>query len=326
MADFSYTWDGPGQVALASAVDQSAQYRQVGFALIDYLRDLCGWTVERSSPGDGTAGAGDNIVNEADIVWGTANTENHSWALMRPPVGKGNPSGGAQQGLVIDFAHVNAADATPQNVMLYLGHGPAIDNGDANSRAVLQSEETLLTLTMIPWAAPVAGSICRYTNDNGDMIFGLKANGDLFFRAGIILASDPDNAIGENTLWMFAFGAAGSVFTATQLTLANNFRALRADASAFTTSPIFHSMPLNLTNWSTGQESVQGRVPWRDVEVLANSATGGEQRNFGLLRDVLACPPGNVFNQADPNDDGGEAPYEWRSIGSIVVPSNADVT
>ncbi len=324
MADFSYAWTGPAQVALTSAVDQQVQYRQIGFALINYLRTLCGYTTERACDGV-TAGAGNNIVDETDIVWGTVDTENHSWIALRPPTGKGNPSGGAQHVVIIDFANA-AADTTPQSVTIVLGHGPLTSNGDANSRAVAQNEDNALVTNMVPWTAPISGSICRYESSNDDLIFAVKADGELNFRFGVILASDPNNAIGTNTLWMFGLGSTGDVFTDSNFAVAGNFRALRPDATGLSTAPIFQTNAFALTAWPNGQESVQGRVPWRDIEVLGNGAAAGESRNFGLFRDVLGCPRNTPFNQADPNDDGGEAPYEWRSIGDIVVPSNADVT
>jgi hypothetical protein len=324
MANFSYAWTGPAQVALTSSVDQGAQYRQIVFALIDYLRDLCGYTIERSCDGV-TAGAGDLIVDESDIVWGTENTENHSWALLRPPTGKGNPSGGGQLGVIVNCDHINAADLTPQNVNLILGHGPVLTNGDTETRCTLQTEDNALQITIVPWAEPISGSICRYENSNNDLIFLVKANGELFFRTAVIIASDPDNAIGNNTLWMFAVGTVVDCLTVSQLAGQANFRSLRADGTNPSASVAMHSSALNLSNWTNGQEAVQGRVPWRDIEILSNGI-GTEARNLGLFRDVLACPPQTPFNQADPNDDGGEAPYEWRSIGDLVVPSNADVT
>jgi len=40
------------------------------------------WSVESSSPGDGTFGAGDNWANKDDVVWANTGT-NHSWIVFR---------------------------------------------------------------------------------------------------------------------------------------------------------------------------------------------------------------------------------------------------
>ena len=328
MADFSYAWTGPEQVALASAVDQGAQYRQVGFAIIDMLRTLCGYTVEQSSDGGGVNfGAGDFIANEGDIVWGLINTQNHSYALLRPPAGKGNPAGGAEHGIVVDFAHDNA-DTTPQTVQLWFGSGPVVTPGDANSRPVLQNEENALTTNLIPWTAPIAGSICRWENSNNDFLFGVKANGESFFRFFLILASDPDNAQGTYTLWLFAIGSGGAADAVSDSNLTNgsNFRSLRADGTGPTIAVSLFSMPFELTSWPDGQEDTSNRVLWRDIEVAANGSAVGEARVFGLFRDVLACPRNTPFNQADPDDNGNEAPYEWISVGDLVLPCDQEIT
>ncbi len=325
MASFDFDWTGPEQTALTSSVDQGAQYRQLGFNFIDMLRDLCGYTVEASSDGGGVNfGAGDFIVDEADIVWGTADTQNHSYALLRPPSGKGSPSSAPGFGVIIDFNNSNA-DATPQSISLYLGFGNTLTSGDANSRPTLQNEESVLTINMVPWTAPVAGSFCRWENTNNDFVFAVKADGEAFFRAIFIIASDPDNALGDNTMWMQASASTTDQVTDSSLTVATSFRNMLADGTAAPTNVALYSTAFELTALTNGQEAVTGRVPWRDVEVIGNGSTASG-RILGLFRDVLACPRNTPFNQRDPDDDGGEAPYEWIAIGDILLPSDAEIT
>jgi hypothetical protein len=325
MASFDFDWTGPEQTALTSSVDQGAQYRQLGFNFIDMLRDLCGYTVEASSDGGGVNfGAGDFIVDEADIVWGTGDTQDHSYALLRPPAGKGNPSSAPGFGIIVDFTNANV-DATPQTVVLVFGFGNTLTNGDANSRPTLQNEESTVTINLVPWTAPVAGSFCRWENTNNDFVFAVKADGELFFRCIIIIASDPDNALGNNTLWMLASAATNDQVTDSNFGSAVGFRNMLADGTAAATNVTLFSSAFGLTSWTNGQEAVTGRVLWRDVEVLSNGS-GASARVLGLFRDVLSCPRNTPFNQRDPDDDGAEAPYEWIGIGDILLPSDAEIT
>lgn len=323
MATFSYTWVQT-QTAFNSAVDQGDQYEQLGLAYVNTFVTGASWTVERSSDGT-TAGAGNNITTQADIVWGDAGLDAHSWIVLRPPTGKGNPSGGGQMGIIIDWSESDT-DTTPQSIEIFVGHGPLATNGSTTTRATLTTEDQTMALNVIPWAAATAGSYVTWTNSNNDVLLGVKQNGNNFFEAFNIYASDPDNATGNNTLWVFGQSSTVDVVTATNMTSSALYRNMLGDASPAATAVGMIGVSFELTNWTNGQNSDSSTVPWRDIELASNSGTAGNARHLGLFRDVLCAPNNTPFNTLDQNDDGASSPYEWRSIGALVVPSNAVIT
>jgi hypothetical protein len=324
-------WTGPNQVTFSSASDQAVQYREKGFGIIDDMRSV-GWTSGRSSNGT-NAGAGTDfatgrIEDADDIVFGTEASQAHSWVEMIPPSGKGNPAMGTAFRVFLNFNNSNA-DTTPQNVDIYLAVG-SYSGGSTTTRATITGVElSVLAHNMIPWTAALAGSMCSWTTEDGDVYFASKANGDSFFRSLMWIRDDPENALGEFTLTLFAISnATADIVTAASLQTTSAHRAFLSDGSGAVSATSGQCIAFALSALTSGQEATTSRVPMRDVE-LWNNAAAAAGRDFGALVDVRGCPANTGWNHEDVDatvDNSNQWPMIHRTIGDLAMPGDAAIT
>jgi hypothetical protein len=321
---------GPDQVSFSSAVDQAAQYRQLGFALIAALRAI-GYTDARGSNSVNTGNAADyasgRITQASEVVFGTEASQAHSWVCMFPPVGKGNPGGGGEHTIQINFNNSNA-DTTPQNFDVYLARGTYVGgaNGTTTTRPSILAggfELTVLTLAWIPWAAATAGSFCLWTTEDGDILAGVKRDGVEAFDMYFTMHDDPINGIGNYTMCLRGNSSTSDILTSSSI-IASQQRAMNTagDAATTTITPVCTAWS-SMSSFTSGHETVTSRVPMRDIEINANNSSG---RILGLWPDVVGVPNNTVFNELDTEDIESSDPMIFRTIGDVAVPGDAAIT
>ena len=322
-------WSGsPGQVAFSSAVDQADQYREAVYALINALRAR-GWTIPRSSNGT-TASAADNIASKADIVFGTEASQAHTWAYLKPPVGKGAPIGGVEHTILINCNNSNA-DTTPQNVDLYLGKGTYVGGagGTTTTKPTILAggfEGAVKALNIIPWAAATAGKFSINSADDGDLFMTIKQDAISSIYAWFYVRDDLDNAVGNYVMTMHGSSSTSDQLTASGINNTANMRGLTTSGGAD-----LAAMECNCLAWdgmgsfTAGKESNTNRVPFRDIEVTNDAAANSRQ--LGIFQDLPGVPANAVFAEFDTEDllNTGGTPYLFV-VGDVAIPVEANLT
>jgi hypothetical protein len=320
MATLELTWTQVAQTALTSSVDQEAQYKQLGLAFVNTMI-AAGHPVSNSSTSL-AFGASNLIVSTASIVHANAGSA-HSWAQHAVPSGKGTPSGSAH-GTTIDFTEA-VADTTPQAAGLYIGRG-TYTSGSLTAKPTTTAESAVITFNLVPWTAPVAGSYVAWYNSAGDVYFGVKANGESFFRTFIIIAADDLRGKGSYRLVAWAQSGTTNALTMANLLASTNWRYFLGDGTV-TGSPALAPQCVlwQLGNWVNSGREATGIGLHRDVELFGNAGGGlaAQQRALGFLRDIRGVPQTTAFNDADTSDVDA---YVHRCIGAIAIPSNATIT
>lgn len=322
---------GPDQVSFTSSVDQTIQYQEAVFQLIDGLRD-CGWTDARGSnsvnTGDASDYANGRITQASEVVFGTEASQVHSWVAMFPPTGKGNPGGGGEHTILINCNNANT-DTTPQNVDLYLARGTYVGgaNGTTTTRPSILAggfELSVFAWNIIPWTSATAGSHCHWTTDDGDFLIAIKQDGTQAFYSYWTIYDDPINARGNYTMHSHGNSTTSDIFTSSSI-VAGGHRGMNTAGSAAVTSITPASIAWSaMTSFTNGQESSTSRVPMRDIEVTANN--GSADRLFGLWPDVVGVPANTGWNDFDTEDIEASAPMVFRAIGDIMVPGDATIS
>lgn len=322
MVTLAKDWNGPNQAAFSSGSNQVTQYQERVWALKEALVDA-GWTVERSCDSSAVS-ASDNWTTAANVVHGTEASQAHSWICLAAPMGKGNPSGGSEYRLQLN-CNVSSASSTPQALDIRLARG-TYGGGSTTTRASITGTElSVLAHNIIPWSGAVAGSLCTWFTDDGDVYWAVKADGDSFFRAFGFVRSDDVDSLGSYCATLAGWSNASSdVVTSNNLTTATNQRGFTAAGSALTTIAC-DAMAWSGTicsNWASGSEGSSGRIFQQDVICGSNAGT----RFLGILVDIRAVPPNAAWMRGDLNDDGNALPFELLTIGDVMIPCDGEIT
>jgi hypothetical protein len=287
-------------VALTSAINQPAQYRQIGFAYHTWMQAM-GYTVELSSNGT-TAGAGNNIASTADIVYANAGTA-HSWAVYVEP-SLGNLR------FVIDF---NTNAAAPQAVTLCRCQSGGYSGGSITARptATVAAREVAVAWNMVGWGAPVAGFInYEYSLSQSVGIFFTKSAGATTSSSWVMIdrpaAADP--IADGNRDWYMPYGAtpdsASTVIPNYDGTAGSSLSALWTEAASF--------------GFTTTGVPSDGRPRLWPVHVGVNSGSSVSARCLGASQLLMGTVSGTPFNETDPDDPTADL-WSWRVIGIRAV-------
>lgn len=313
MVALAKTWTISINNAFSSAVDQQVQYQEALYNWIDTFR-TAGWTVVRSS-NSVTAGAGDNIASPADIVWGTGGSV-RSWVVLSPPAAFWGYVTPWEIGNVLIAANETAGDTTPQVIEFrwvtngtYTG-GTTTANPTASGGTDTQPGSANIRSTFIPWSTPVAGNWASWASTQGDVVFGIKQDGQIGWRTWAMVCSfasgEPQLGYGNFRPAIFGIGSptAGGAASGGALASTTNWSAGgRSFANASLTSLSAASYAWNFSSWTGGAEFTRG-IPASEI-FLANNTASDVARFIGRIVDFYGSP--QLAPQGEVQDGDADA-------------------
>lgn len=313
------TWGSSIANPFSSAVDQAIQYREAVFGLHTALL-AAGWTVERSCDSVSVS-ASNTWLSAANCVFGTETSQAHAWNCYLSPLGKGRPGAGRYR-LMLNCNNSNA-DATPNNLELYMCYG-AYTGGSTTTRASAGSTETaVITWAMLNFTGAITGRFCYWYTSDGDVYFGIKHDGTSFFRSFFMIHDDLTNSRGNFVMSMWALGNAtnADVFTTTlyqAITNRRNFNADGTGAAASQERVTPRSSIWDIALWTNGLETSTNSIPRREADLFNNVTS--PCRDLGLTVDAWSVPLTTPFNTIE---DGDADPIRLRCISMIMLPTVA---
>lgn len=323
--------------AFSSAVDQAVQYREAFYWFVEAHR-LAGWTVVASSNGV-VANAADNIASPADVVYGNA-AQARSWAVLQPPAAFWGYAGAPEFGFLMVSAFNVNTDTTPQEIEArWVSDGTwdgaayvVTANPTANTATYPGLTNTQFgsgfRTTFVPWAAPVAGYAAWWASDEGDVMFGIKAAGEIGWRCWYMARTytDGEPQLGDGlhrpTFYGVSGVTAGGGANGTNLATTPSWIGRSSDnISLGAIAARSHSW--NLTSWTDGADQVRG-MPATDI-LLFNNSSFGAARFFGRIVDIYGCAALAAQNEVQ---DGDADPIRLvccrgSATGGLWLPVNA---
>lgn len=285
-------------VATTSAIDQVVQYRQICFALHTLMLQVS--TIVSSSNGTTTAGAGNNIASAADIVFNTGAT-NHAWATYFL---------GGNTYVQFDF-NADAADLTPQLVTAYICQA-AYTGGSLTTRpspSVADRESSAFAISLVPWAAPVAGHFTATWSPAAQIFYflvkqdGAAYQGITFFIERPVAGDEVFDGVRD---WYMG--------TLTGNGIATTIRMPGIDGTAGIATGTQYSFEYSASGNTNGQYA-DGRTRRSTILVGANSNVAEDRRCAGYMRLQMAHPLNLPLNDEDSSDPPADL-WTWKALGA----------
>ncbi len=156
---------------------------------------------------------------------------------------------------------------------------------------------------MLPWNAPAIGRYSTWRSSRGDIMFGVKRQGEQFFTQFIMLFSNEDDnggGAGDHRWGYFARSSINTnVLLSTQLVSTSNWRGATPAGTAAVTTASAQATPWSWSSaWQSGinQEGGTHDVP---IDVGHNNSFGISPRYLGQIVDVYATPVNLPFGALD---------------------------